>query len=455
MKLKNILCLILALTCVLGTLCIGSGAEVNISSITESLEYEIIESYFDSYLFYAEFCSGYFSEGNAPSMDTVRNMLTSDVIIECDEYCVKPEDAYSLAVYEIPADIYESMAARYFVKNEALLVHMRGSSYYKTDKAEPYYRIEVGGGFGGVRPSLELCGLTVRESDGCILAYGYLVQDWVESADDFILYSPDSDDIEGVDYITLGRNYYDESGNIVFSYKPWKIVGAVRSAFSVNEEAVCIRLHSYEEISAIDLPPIPELDVTAPEEALCASFGGVAVIEKDTFAEGTVIGGEYVINDVELAAAGAALAGHGMLGGLFKIEASRPDGTPAEPKKPFTVCFDIPFGFCDDVKIYRLSDSNEVTELPTELIDGYLSVCTEINALGRYAVAGSLYGDANGDNDISLPDITLMLKYLASWGVDMNLKAGDVNADGDVSLPDITLMLKYLAGWDVYFGAQG
>lgn len=457
MKLRKVLCLILALTCVLGTLCIGAGAEVNATGVVETVEYEIVESFFDSYLFYAECLSGYFAEGNAPSMSTIYFILFSDVLNECEDYCVIPEDMYNFATYEIPEKIYEDMAARYFVKNEALIDTMRESSYYKTDKAEPYYYITVGGGLGDRLPSFELCGLATRNYDGCISVYGYLVEDWDDNSSDMI-YSPDDDDVEGVDYVILGRNYYDYStGDYVFSYKPWKLVGAVRSVISLNDSSGDVVLHSFEQINVSDIPSDEVLEVRAPEESVVSSFGGVAVIEKDTFAENTIIGGGYISDDEsdgEFATAKTALAEYALLGDLYEITASNGDGTDVEPNKPFTVCFDIPFGFCEDVKIYRIAEDNAVTELSTEFVSEYRFVCAEIDTLGKYAVAGSLYGDANGDNDITLSDVTLMLKDAAGWNMDMNVKACDVNADGVVTLADVTLMLKYLAGWDVYFGVQ-
>ncbi len=61
----------------------------------------------------------------------------------------------------------------------------------------------------------------------------------------------------------------------------------------------------------------------------------------------------------------------------------------------------------------------------------------------------SIPGDVNDDGDVSLADVTLLLKHLAGWDVTINADAADVNDDGDVSLADATLLMKYLASWDV------
>lgn len=63
-----------------------------------------------------------------------------------------------------------------------------------------------------------------------------------------------------------------------------------------------------------------------------------------------------------------------------------------------------------------------------------------------------VYGDSNGDGAVDLSDVTLLLKHLASWEVEIDNKSADVNADGDVNLADATLLLKHLAGWDVVLG---
>lgn len=63
-----------------------------------------------------------------------------------------------------------------------------------------------------------------------------------------------------------------------------------------------------------------------------------------------------------------------------------------------------------------------------------------------------VYGDANDDEKVDLSDVTLLLKYLAGWEVEINDKSADVNADGDVNLADVTLLLKYIANWNVVLG---
>lgn len=58
-------------------------------------------------------------------------------------------------------------------------------------------------------------------------------------------------------------------------------------------------------------------------------------------------------------------------------------------------------------------------------------------------------GDVNRDTMINLSDVSLTLKHIAKWDVEMDMDAADVNDDTNVNLSDISLLLKYIAKWDV------
>ncbi|MBE6708145.1 MAG: hypothetical protein E7578_02735 [Ruminococcaceae bacterium] len=59
------------------------------------------------------------------------------------------------------------------------------------------------------------------------------------------------------------------------------------------------------------------------------------------------------------------------------------------------------------------------------------------------------YGDANGDQSITLLDTSLMLKYIARWDtIQIDTVAADVNLDGNVTLADVSRILKYIAKWN-------
>ncbi len=58
-------------------------------------------------------------------------------------------------------------------------------------------------------------------------------------------------------------------------------------------------------------------------------------------------------------------------------------------------------------------------------------------------------GDVNGDYTVDNRDITLYLRSMAGWEVEMQFSVADVNADGSFDNRDITTLLRYMAGWEV------
>ena len=62
-----------------------------------------------------------------------------------------------------------------------------------------------------------------------------------------------------------------------------------------------------------------------------------------------------------------------------------------------------------------------------------------------------LFGDADGDGEISLKDVTRITRFLAGgWNITVDTAASDVNADGEVDLKDVVMIRRYLAGgWDI------
>ena len=57
-------------------------------------------------------------------------------------------------------------------------------------------------------------------------------------------------------------------------------------------------------------------------------------------------------------------------------------------------------------------------------------------------------GDVNGDGKINLMDVSVILRYIAKWGITVDIDTADVNDDSRVNLNDASLILKYIAKWD-------
>ena len=70
------------------------------------------------------------------------------------------------------------------------------------------------------------------------------------------------------------------------------------------------------------------------------------------------------------------------------------------------------------------------------------------------SLAGTLYGDVNGDGSVNKKDSLALKKYLADPANTIDLAAADVNADGTVNKKDSLRLKQYLAGWDVVLGRE-
>ena len=54
-------------------------------------------------------------------------------------------------------------------------------------------------------------------------------------------------------------------------------------------------------------------------------------------------------------------------------------------------------------------------------------------------------GDVNGDNNVSIADVTALIDYLLSGDASsVNLGAADCNQDNSVSIADVTALIDYL-----------
>lgn len=69
-----------------------------------------------------------------------------------------------------------------------------------------------------------------------------------------------------------------------------------------------------------------------------------------------------------------------------------------------------------------------------------------------------IYGDCNGDGEVSISDSVLMAQYLAGWSLALDgvqLEAFDVDMNGEINISDAVLISQYLAGWSVILGKDG
>lgn len=56
-------------------------------------------------------------------------------------------------------------------------------------------------------------------------------------------------------------------------------------------------------------------------------------------------------------------------------------------------------------------------------------------------------GDVNDDGKVNVRDVSVLMRFCASYEIDVNRQSCDVNADEKINVRDVALMMRYLAGW--------
>ena len=107
--------------------------------------------------------------------------------------------------------------------------------------------------------------------------------------------------------------------------------------------------------------------------------------------------------------------------------------------------------------VYPLVSGSENT-IDTDGKDAYLFVATLYQNVASSATYNwaerptVMYGDVNGDGEVTAADTTRLRQWIAGWDVVINELVADVNADGEVTAADVTRLRQYIAGWDVKLG---
>ena len=63
-----------------------------------------------------------------------------------------------------------------------------------------------------------------------------------------------------------------------------------------------------------------------------------------------------------------------------------------------------------------------------------------------------IYGDADGDGEVSMLDLVLLQQYTTGEEVTIDEVAADADGDGEVTMLDLVLLQQYTTGWDVTLG---
>ncbi|MBQ9842319.1 MAG: carbohydrate binding domain-containing protein [Clostridia bacterium] len=82
--------------------------------------------------------------------------------------------------------------------------------------------------------------------------------------------------------------------------------------------------------------------------------------------------------------------------------------------------------------------------------DNYCDIC--FNEMPSEPDDEIIYGDADGDGEVTLTDAALLGQWLAGYEVTVDEAAADADGDGEITLTDAALLGQWLAGYDVTLG---
>ena len=86
--------------------------------------------------------------------------------------------------------------------------------------------------------------------------------------------------------------------------------------------------------------------------------------------------------------------------------------------------------------------------------DADCNVCGDVREVPEKPATEVIYGDANGDGQVTGVDAALLQQFVAGWEVTMDLVAADANGDGQVTGVDAALLQQFVAGWEVNLGPE-
>ena len=103
-------------------------------------------------------------------------------------------------------------------------------------------------------------------------------------------------------------------------------------------------------------------------------------------------------------------------------------------------------------------------EFRVKVVDAFSTQVSEVTTSTKSGIVTILddqLGDCDGDNKVSVMDVTLIRKYIAAYNYETGessveiTKDADVNLDGVINSLDISLLRKYLANYDYETNTPG
>ncbi len=415
---KRLLCMMLALLVLLGTVCLpcASAAEGQWALFGEAINRLRWSAPFWDVPVGAPFPV-------ASVMDYVRQQLC------IDDYGREPITSGGLsyyAYYAIPAEVFEAAAADAFaIVDVAALrsytsffwdhLHFTGIDNFQNYQPEEEVYLFSSYGAMGDDNWYEVLGYT--EADGLYTVYARFL---VPAAD--ATFQEDSPA-----YIRT------EDGQYITSHY-------LRTAMTISNGQP--QFHSWEEITEL-----PEEVMTVPVTVLSPDDRISVQSAPGVFPAGTVI----TIREPEqgdLKAIRQALAGLAEDFAAYHITAT------AQLDGQAVLTFPIPKDLdADALALFSISEEGVARQLEITVDKAAGTVTAAVDYFGLFALAqvskrSTLTGDVNEDGQLNARDARLLLRYVAglAGAEDLALDAADFNGDGRVNARDVRALLRKIAG---------
>jgi len=111
--------------------------------------------------------------------------------------------------------------------------------------------------------------------------------------------------------------------------------------------------------------------------------------------------------------------------------------------------------FDEELQLHRTVQEQNIALVDGRLFTGQIAPQLDIEETHyELTYVNNTVGDVDADGEISDWDAILLNRYLAGWGVEINLALADTDGDGEVSDWDAIVLERYLAGWDVEITAN-
>lgn len=127
-------------------------------------------------------------------------------------------------------------------------------------------------------------------------------------------------------------------------------------------------------------------------------------------------------------------------------------GTIVQPDGTVTVELVVPSGFNGTYcKIYHVSEDGTMTDMNAVYKNGKMIFNTDHFSV--YAIVENkppyISGDVNDDGKINNKDLGLLIQYINTWSVEINIDAADVNDDTKINNKDYGILAQYINNWGV------